>query len=122
MTKVLISSQGADLDSQVDPRFGRASFFVVVDTETFGFEAIDNSAGKTAAQGAGIQAAETAAKSGAQAVLSGFVGPKAFAALNAAGIKIGQGVDGMTVKEAAEKFIAGEVEMASAPSKPGHWG
>lgn len=122
MEKILVSCQGQSIEDAVDPRFGRAANFVVVDPETMEFETIDNSKVKTMGQGAGIQAAESVVNSGAKVVLSGFVGPKAFQALNAAGIQIGQGVDGLTVREAVERYKAGQVEMASGPTKQGHWG
>jgi predicted Fe-Mo cluster-binding NifX family protein len=119
MSKVLVSSQGRDLDSQVDPRFGRAANYIVIDMDTMEFTAIDNSAGRSLGHGAGIQAAETAANSGAEVVLSGFVGPKAYHALSAAGIRIGQGVDGLTVRDAVERYRNGDVKLDGAPSKPG---
>ncbi|MBW2092859.1 MAG: NifB/NifX family molybdenum-iron cluster-binding protein, partial [Deltaproteobacteria bacterium] len=73
------------------------------------------------AQGAGIQSAQTVANTGAVAVLTGFVGHKAFQALSAANIKIGQGLEGLTVREAVARYNAGEVEIASGPSREGHW-
>jgi len=121
MDKIAVSSQGRGLDDQVDPRFGRAAYFIVVDPETMSFEVLDNGNSRAMAQGAGIQAAEIVADSGAKAVLSGFVGPKAFQALSAAGIKIGQGVDGLSVREAVQRYQSGQVDMASRPNKPGHW-
>ena len=72
------------------------------------------------AQGAGIQAAETVCRSGANVVLTGSVGPKAFRALSAAGIQIGQNLENMTVRQAIAKFKAGEVDMASTPNSMGH--
>jgi len=122
MSKILVSSQGPSLDDQVDPRFGRAAYFIVVDPETLEFEVIDNSAGRAAAQGAGIQAAETVVNAGAKVVLSGFIGPRAYEGLAAAGIQIGQGVEGLTVKEAVQRYRDGQVDMASQATKPGHWG
>ena len=122
MSKILVSCQGTTPDDQVDPRFGRAANYILIDSETLEYELIDNNSAKSMAGGAGIQAAETVVNSGAQVVLSGFVGPKAFAGLDAAGIVIGQGVDGMTVREAVERYKAGKVEIASKASKPGHWG
>lgn len=119
VTKVAISSEGPTMDARVDPRFGRAAGFVVVDTETMEFQYVDNGSSQAMAQGAGIQAAETTANAGAQVLLTGYVGPKAFTALSAAGISIGQGVDGMTVLEAVEKYKRGEVEMADAPNSQG---
>jgi len=117
MTKVAVTSEGPTLSDQVDPRFGRAGGFVVVDLATNDSVYVDNGASQAMAHGAGIQAAERIASSGAQIVLTGYVGPKAFAALTAAGIKIGQDVDGMTVGEAVDKFKAGQVAIADKPNK-----
>ena len=122
MSKIAVSSQGPDLDDQVDPRFGRAAHLVVVDPETMTFESFDNSEARGMAQGAGIKAAETAAGSGAKVVLSGFVGPKAFQALSAAGIAVGQNVEGMSVRQAVEKYVAGQVEISAAPQGQMHGG
>ena len=120
MDKIAVSSEAPDLDARVDPRFGRAAGFVVVDPETMAFEYVDNGASQAMAQGAGIQAAETVAGTGARVLLTGYVGPKAFQALSAAGIAIGQNVDNLTVREAVQRFQAGEVPMAEAPNSRGH--
>jgi len=120
MEKIAISSEGPDLDTRVDPRFGRAAGFVIVDPETMAFEYVDNGASQVMAQGAGIQAAEIVAATGARILLTGFVGPKAFRALNAAGITIGQNVDNLTVREAVQRFQAGDVTVAEAPNSQGH--
>lgn len=120
MEKIAVSSEGPDLDTRVDPRFGRAAGFVVVDPETLAFEYVDNGASQVMAQGAGIQAAEIVAATGARVLLTGFVGPKAFRALGAAGIKIGQNVDNLTVREAIDWFQAGNVPVAEAPNSRGH--
>ena len=120
MEKIAVSSEAPDLDARVDPRFGRAAGFVVVDPETMAFEYVDNGASQAMAQGAGIQAAETVAATGARVLLTGYVGPKAFQALSAAGIAIGQNVDNLTVREAVKRFQAGEVPMAEAPNSRGH--
>jgi predicted DNA-binding protein (UPF0251 family)/predicted Fe-Mo cluster-binding NifX family protein len=121
MNKLAISSEGPTLDSPVDPRFGRAAGFIIVDSETMAFEYVDNGASQAMAQGAGIQAAERVAASGAGIVLTGYVGPKAFQALTAAGIKIAQDLNDMTVQQAVEKFKGGGVKFASTPNKGGHW-
>lgn len=114
--KVAVSSEGPNLDSRVDARFGRCGGFAIVELETMNIEYVDNGTSQTMSQGAGIQAAENVANAGAQVLLSGYVGPKAFAALQAAGIGIGQDVDGMTVGEAVEKFKQGQVPMADSPN------
>ncbi len=117
MTKIAISSEGPSLDDQVDPRFGRAGGFLLVDPDTMETNYIDNGASQTMGQGAGIQAAENVAGAGAGVVLSGYIGPKAFQALTAGGIKIGQDCDNMTVREAVEKFKNGEIPIADKPNR-----
>ena len=120
MVKIAVSSEGPDLDARVDPRFGRAAGFVIVDPETLVIDYVDNGASQVMAQGAGIQAAEIIAATGARVLLTGFVGPKAFQALSAAGITIGQNTDNQTVREAIAKFMKGEITVAKAPNRRGH--
>lgn len=117
MQKIAVSSEGPSLDDKVDPRFGRAGGFVIVNPETMETTYLDNGASQTMAQGAGIETAERMAGAGVEAVLSGYVGPKAFEALQAAGIKVCQDLDGMTVREAVEKFKKGDAPFADAPNK-----
>ncbi len=118
--KVAVSAQGQTMDSAVDPRFGRAEAFVVVDTDTGEATAHDNSQNLQAAQGAGIQAAQNVSQLGVQAVISGNVGPKAFATLQAAGIAIYTGALG-TVAEAVEALKTGKLRAAGRPNVAGHW-
>lgn len=118
--KIVVTAQGADMESEVDPRFGRAKYFVLVDTETGQHEAHDNAQNLNAPQGAGIQAAQSVARLGANAVLTGHVGPKAFATLSAAGIAIFTGAAG-TVKEAIEKHKAGQLKTTDKADVEGHW-
>lgn len=117
MSKIAITSEGPGLDSMIDPRFGRAAGFVVVDLETMATQYVDNGASQALSQGAGIQAASAVASAGADVLLTGFVGPKAFTALSAAGIKVGQNLEGMLVREAVERFKAGQVSFADKPNK-----
>ena len=120
MNKIAVSSEGPNLDARVDPRFGRAAGFVVVDPQTMTFDYVDNGSSQVMAQGAGIQAAEIVAGTGARVVLTGFVGPKAFQALSAAGIAIGQNLDNLSVREAVQRFQQGDVTMAETPNSRGH--
>ena len=101
--RVAVTAQGGELTSELDPRFGRAGWFVVVDTETDAHEAIDNSAGVNASSGAGIASGQRVAESGAQAVITGHCGPNAERVLTSAGIKILERTGG-TVAEAIEWF------------------
>jgi len=118
--KVAVTSQGTDLDSQVDPRFGRAKSFLVVDTETHEFSVHDNAQNLNAVQGAGIQAGRTVVGLGVAAVITGHVGPKAFTTLQAGNVTVYPGVSG-TVKEALEKFKAGQLQTADRADVEGHW-
>ena len=107
--KIAISATGQDLNSAVDPRFGRAGYFIIVDAESGNIvNVIDNLAAQDAAQGAGINAATLVAGSGAQAVLTGQIGPKAFEVLQASGIKMISNVSG-TVGEAIEQYRKGAI-------------
>jgi predicted Fe-Mo cluster-binding NifX family protein len=118
--KLAVSSQGGSLQSPLDPRFGRAKYFILLDTETGAFSAVDNSVNLNAAQGAGIQAARRVVELGADALITGHVGPKAFSTLQAGGIRIYAGASG-TVAEAIEQFKAGKLEAASSADVEGHW-
>lgn len=110
--KVAVSSQGRTPDAQVDPRFGRAACFVLVDTDTPAFEVIENSGGEG---GAGIAAAKIVIDAGAEAVLTGNCGPNAERTLRAGGVRLFTGVSG-TIAEAVEAYKAGRLVEASGPS------
>ena len=107
-------------NAKVDPRFGRAQGFLVYDDQTDEAEYVDNAQNLSLPQGAGIQAAQNVAATGAQVVLTGHVGPKAYLALDKGGIAICLGVDG-NVGEAVRAYKAGELESAQGPDKDGHW-
>jgi predicted Fe-Mo cluster-binding NifX family protein len=118
--KLAITSQGSDLSSDIDPRFGRARYFIVLETEDGGFSAVDNSDNLNALQGAGIQAGKRVADLGVQAVITGHVGPKAFSALDAAGVGIFTGASG-TVADAIEQFQAGKLNRSKGADVVGRW-
>jgi predicted Fe-Mo cluster-binding NifX family protein len=102
--KIVISSSGPGLDSAVDPRFGRAAFFLIIDSDSGQLlESIDNSAGQDAEQGAGIRAAGLVAEKGVQAILTGRLGPKAKAVIEKANIKVVEDISG-TVQNAVDVF------------------
>jgi predicted Fe-Mo cluster-binding NifX family protein len=111
---------GNTIDSQIDPRFGRCSYFVIVDSETMSYEAIPNIA-LEASGGAGVQAAQAIANKGAKVLITGNLGPNAFQTLRAAGIETIVGASG-TVKEAVERYVRGELNRAEAPNVRSHFG
>jgi predicted Fe-Mo cluster-binding NifX family protein len=118
--KICVSAASNSLDSPIDPRFGRCPYFVIVDSENMQFEVIQNMA-SGATGGAGIQAAQTIAGKGVKVLITGNVGPNAFQALSAAGIKIVTGAFG-TVREVVEKYKRGELGDTGAPTVRGHFG
>ncbi|MBN2229809.1 MAG: NifB/NifX family molybdenum-iron cluster-binding protein [Candidatus Thorarchaeota archaeon] len=113
MGKICVTSSGPTLESAVDPRFGRCSYFIIADSETYAFEAISNEAAM-ASGGAGIQAAQIVASKGVEAVLTGSVGPNAFPALEDSSIKILVGISG-TVKSAIESYASGSLDELKTP-------
>lgn len=118
--KVAFTTSGDNLNAPIDARFGRAQKFLVYDLDTNTFEVIDNQQNLNAVQGAGIQSAETIAKTGAQAVVTGHCGPKAFRVLSAAGIKIYNFSNG-TVAEALDKYRSGQIAETASADVEGHW-
>jgi len=118
--KICVSSTGQTLDAPVDPRFGRAQCFVIVDTDTMEFEAMANPA-MSAGGGAGTKASQLVINKGAQAVVTGNVGPNAFAVLQSAGVAIHIGASG-TVRDAVAALQAGKLQMVAAPSVAAHAG
>lgn len=118
--KVVVTSAGEGIDAEVDPRFGRAQSFVLVDTVSGTSTSFDNAGAVSAAQGAGVLAAEAVARLGAECLLTGHCGPKAFRTLEAAGIAVFTGASG-TVAEAIEQFEGGRLHRATGPDVGGHW-
>jgi len=119
--KIAITAGGDGLESPVDPRFGRAPKFIFYDTESGDFDVVDNSQNLNAAQGAGVQSGQIVSEHGADVLLTGHCGPRAFQTLSAAGIRVVVGVEG-TVAEAIEQFKAGTLQPTTAPDVQAHWG
>ncbi len=111
---ICVTSQGDSLNSNVDPRFGRCQYFIIVNTETMHFEVIKNP-NISGVGGVGIQSAQLITNKGVQAVLTGNIGPNAFQTLQAGGIEIITGVEGI-VKEVVEKYREGRFKSTLAPT------
>jgi predicted Fe-Mo cluster-binding NifX family protein len=118
--RVAVSTQGDGLESMVDPRFGRAKGFLLIDTDSGEVSALPNTQNLNAVQGAGIQSAKNIADAGVEAVISGNVGPKAFTTLNAAGIRVYLAAD-CTVGEAVESLKNGSLQEQSGANVESHW-
>ena len=118
--KIAISSVGTDLDTQIDPRFGRCAHFIIVETDDMSFEAFDNE-NIALGGGAGIQSAQFVASKGAKVIITGNVGPNAVSTLSTAGIQLVTGQTG-TVREALEDYKMGKFtgsNEANTSSKSG---
>lgn len=118
--KIAASSSGNDLDSKIDPRFGRCAYFLIVDTDDMEFEPFNNES-IALGGGAGIQAAQFVASKGAKALLTGNVGPKAMKTLGAAGIEVFAGQNG-TVSEAVKRYKSGNLESTRKATVAEHHG
>jgi predicted Fe-Mo cluster-binding NifX family protein len=118
--KIAVSAAAPELDAEVDPRFGRCQYFIIVDPQSMEFEALDNS-NAMASGGAGISTAQMIASKGVEVVLTGNCGPNAYQTLSAAGIKVITGVSGKT-KDAIEAFKAGKFQLSSQPNVGDHYG
>ena len=118
--KLAVTAQGPGTSTQVDPRFGRARYFIVVDTETGESSTVDNAVNLNALQGAGIQAGRSVVELGVDVLITGHVGPKAFSTLKAGGMAVYTGASG-TVAEAVEQYKAGKLRAAESADVEGHW-
>ena len=118
--RIAITAEGKELSSEIDLRFGRAKFLLVVDTESSDFAVHDNQLNLNAVQGAGIQTGQNIANLGVEAVITGNVGPNAFKTLNAAGVKIFL-AEKQTVAKAVESFKAGNLKEVDNANVEGHW-
>ena len=118
--KIAITAQGKELSSEIDLRFGRAKWLIVIDTETDDYQVHDNVVNLSVAQGAGIQTGQNIANLGVEAVITGNVGPNAFKTLDAAGIRIFL-AEKQTVQEAIDSFKAGKLKEVNRANVEGHW-
>jgi predicted Fe-Mo cluster-binding NifX family protein len=117
---IAVTAQESDLQGEVDPRFGRAKHFLIVDSETMRFEVVENEQSLRLPQGAGIQAAQVVTNHRAEVVLTGNCGPKAFRTLEAAGIRVVVGVSGR-IEDAIRTYLRGEFAHAKEANVEGHW-
>jgi predicted Fe-Mo cluster-binding NifX family protein len=118
--RIVVSAQGKNLDAPASPVFGRCPTYIFVDSETMQFEVVPNPA-MSQGGGAGIQAAQFVVERGAQAVLTGNLGPNAFDVLQAAGVPGYLAPEG-TVRQAVEAFKAGQVQPMGGANVAAHAG
>jgi predicted Fe-Mo cluster-binding NifX family protein len=118
--KICVTATASDLNAQIDPRFGRSQYFVIVDSDTLAFEVVPNEA-VNAPGGAGIQAAQAMVNKGVDVVISGSIGPNAFQVLSTAGVKVATGAYG-TVKEAVEMYKSGKLSETGTSTVAAHTG
>ena len=117
---IAVTSAGTDIDSPIDPRFGRAAYILIVDSETFDFEVLDNKENINALKGAGIQAARMISDKKADVLLTGFCGPNAFKVLKAANIGVANNAEG-SVKDAVKAYLGGKLPLSNSANVEGQW-
>ena len=118
--KIAITSTAPNLDADIDPRFGRCQYFIIVDPDTMDFETLENS-GAAAGGGAGIATAQNLTGKGIEAVITGNCGPNAYGALEAAGIRVVTGESGK-VRDAVQRYKSGKLKVSSKPNVAPHFG
>ncbi len=118
--RVAVTAQGQETSSPLDLSFGRAKWLILVDTKTGQYETHDNAVNLNAPSGAGIQTAQNIANLGAEAVITGNVGPNAYKTLNAAEIKVFLAPAG-SVKEALAAWAEGKLQEVTSANVEGHW-
>ena len=118
--KIAISSSGKDLEAQLDPRFGRCRYFLIVDTDNLDFQALDNENGALGG-GAGVQSAQFVVSKGVEAVITGSCGPNAMQVILAAGVKVYTGQSG-TVKDIVEAYKGGKLTAGTQANVASHAG
>jgi predicted Fe-Mo cluster-binding NifX family protein len=118
--KIAISSSGKTLNDTVDSRFGRAQHFIIYDTDTKTHQIVENAQNANTSSGAGIQAASLVVNQGANAVITGNCGPKAFAVLKQAGVPVYL-TQGCTIAEAIQAQQSGKLTPTSDANVEGHW-
>jgi predicted Fe-Mo cluster-binding NifX family protein len=116
--KILVTTATPHIESEIDPRFGRAAYYLLIDMDTYDWQAVENPA-LNAYGGAGVQAAQFVVNHQISAVISSDFGPNAYEALRAAGIPMYLYGSCRTVHEAIERFKAGQLESVGAPHQVG---
>jgi len=118
--KVAVSSSGGDLDAQIDPRFGRCAYFIIVETDDMSFEVFDNE-NIALGGGAGIQSGQFVASKGAKTIITGNAGPNAVRTLSAAGVEVIVGQEG-TVRKAIEDYKKRKLKSTTEANVADHYG
>ena len=118
--RIAISAAGRELGANLDPRFGRAQYFIIADPESMAFEVVENQQNLDLPQGAGIQAGMTVADQKVDVLITGHCGPKAFKVLQKAGVQVMTGAHG-TVADVIAQFNDGQLETATEADVEGHW-
>ena len=118
--RIAVTSTGNELISDMDPRFGRAKYFIIVDPKTLEYEVAENKQNLNLPQGAGIQAAKTIVDQKVDVLISGNCGPKAFQVLDAAGINVVTGAKGRVI-DAVTQYKNGQLQAVKEANVEGHW-
>ena len=117
---IAITATGQNLNSQVDARFGRAKFIIIYNSEDKSYQTHDNNLNLNAAQGAGIQTAQNVVNLGANILITGNCGPKAFRVLDAGNVKIYVSTS-LSINDAIKSYEENKLNQLTNPNVEGHW-
>jgi len=106
---ILLGSDGNKLESMIAKRFGHANFYILFDTETNNFQAVEN------CNRHNHDDLQIFLNKGIEAFIVGNIGPYSFEIINLPGIGIYLART-MQVQEAIEKFLKGELRQLSEPT------
>ena len=120
--KIIISSTGETLENEVDVRFGRCPYFLIVeieDNKVKNLNVIENMA-KAQMNGTGISASEIVANEKPDAIITTNLGPRAFSVFEQLKIKVykAQG----KIKDVVQEFIDEKLEELTNATGPQHAG
>lgn len=118
--KIAITARGGNSQELVDTRFGRAKCILIYDDKSSSWQSFDNQVNLNAAQGAGIQTAQHIVDLGADVVVTGNCGPKAFRVLSAGEIAV-YSCTSVTAEEALQLFLKNELKQLTDANVEEHW-
>ena len=119
--KIILSTDAPGLEANLDPRFGRAAYFLLIDPATKEWEAVMNPA-LYSSGGAGVQAAQLATQHQCSAVISGEFGPNAYNSLAAVGVDMYKYGNCTSIQDVLDRYNAGQLEKVLSPGSAGHHG
>jgi predicted Fe-Mo cluster-binding NifX family protein len=100
--RICFTSQGGSIEDEIDPRFGRASFYLIYDPKAKSIKSLENP-NKDLMQGVGPRSVQFLSENNVEVLFTGQIGPNAQRVLQASNIKTVSGASGK-IKDLLEKY------------------